>query len=207
MPPCNLDALLGDQRADAADACTSPPTACARAAADLRPAVGGVDHGRASLLDFEQQVGHPMLQRLEAADRHAELLACLQIVERRRLGDVHRAERFGAQRQQAAADRLSSQHADARRAPSSASSASLTPSSINSARAAAVDQSDSRAASALAHRRARGKARCRLHRHRAHQWCELRRRRRPRTRLMHDCLVPAQLPAAAVALGARVDTC
>ncbi len=36
---------------------------------------GGIDHGRARLLDLEQQVGHAVLQRLEAADR-ARRTAC-----------------------------------------------------------------------------------------------------------------------------------
>ncbi len=65
---------------------------------------GGVDHRRAGLLDLQQQVGHAVLQRLEAADRHAELLAGAQVVERRILGHVHRADGFGAQRQHALAD-------------------------------------------------------------------------------------------------------
>jgi hypothetical protein len=99
-----LDALLGHPRADAADAELGR-----RQRALARRAVGvdggrRVDDGRAGLLDLEQQVGHAVLQRLEAADQQAELLARAQVLERGRLGGFHRAERFGAQRQHTAAD-------------------------------------------------------------------------------------------------------
>ncbi len=87
-----LDAFLGDERTDAADADLRRRQ---RALAHHTPRAersGGIDDRRARLLDLQQQVGHAVLQRLEAADRNAELLARAQIVEREVLRDIHRAE-------------------------------------------------------------------------------------------------------------------
>ena len=47
---------------------------------------------RAGLLELHEHVGHAVLQRLEFADRHAELLARLQVLERGRDQRVHRAD-------------------------------------------------------------------------------------------------------------------
>src|SRR2546427_1896262 len=43
-------------------------------------------------LHFQQQVGHAVLQGLEAADGHAELLARAQVLQRLVLGHVHGAQ-------------------------------------------------------------------------------------------------------------------
>ncbi len=99
-----LDAFFRHQRADPADAGLG-----GRQAALTRDAVGvqgrrGIDHRRTGLLDLEQQVGHAMLQRLEAADHDPELLARAQVVQRCFLGRFHRAEGFRAQGQHAAPD-------------------------------------------------------------------------------------------------------
>ena len=95
---------------------------------------GGVDHRGARLLDLEQQVGHAVLQRLEAADQRAELLAGAQVFERRVLRLVHRAERFGAERDDAGADRVSpASRSRCPWRPSSASAGSFTSCSVTSA--------------------------------------------------------------------------
>src|SRR5574337_461788 len=51
-------------------------------------------------------IGHAVLQRLEAADGHAELLAGAQVFQRIALRDLHGAQGLGAQRQQAPTDGL-----------------------------------------------------------------------------------------------------
>ena len=58
---------------------------------------GQIGHG-ARLLAMDHHVHGTMLQRLEAADRAAELLARLQVVEGGGIQRLHRAHRFGAQR-------------------------------------------------------------------------------------------------------------
>jgi len=78
-------------------------------AATLVDIVAAVTHGRqirrrARLLGVDQHLDHPVLQRLEAADRQTELLAHAQVVERVLLRDVHRAERFRRQREQPVAE-------------------------------------------------------------------------------------------------------
>ena len=47
-----------------------------------------------------------MLQHLEIADRHAELLALLQIVDGDLVHRAHRADRFGGERRDAGIDDL-----------------------------------------------------------------------------------------------------
>jgi hypothetical protein len=51
---------------------------------------------RARLLLRDEHVDHAVLQRLEGADRHAELLARLEVLERGVAGELHRADRLGA---------------------------------------------------------------------------------------------------------------
>ena len=74
---------------------------------DRAAALGGVGlaaHHRcieghaARLLDGDQHVHRTVLQRLEAADRDAELLAHLQVLDGDLVHPLHRADRFGAQR-------------------------------------------------------------------------------------------------------------
>ena len=45
-----------------------------------------------------------MLQHLEIADRHAELLALLEVVDRDLVHRAHRADRFGGERRDAGID-------------------------------------------------------------------------------------------------------
>src|SRR6267143_4376369 len=69
-------------------------------------ALGGIDRridSRASeaghgprLLIRDDHVYHAVLQRLEGADRHAELVAGLEVLERGVAGEFHRADGFGA---------------------------------------------------------------------------------------------------------------
>ena len=49
---------------------------------------------RFRLFVFDHHVDHPMLQRLERADRNAELLAGFEIVERRAVREPDRTNRF-----------------------------------------------------------------------------------------------------------------
>ena len=62
----------------------------------------GIDGGtsetrhRLGLLVLDHHVDHPVLQCLERADRYAELLARLQVIERRVVGGLDRADGFGA---------------------------------------------------------------------------------------------------------------
>ena len=63
----------------------------------------GIDDGGAGLLHFQQQVGHAVLQGLEAANRHTKLLARLQVFQRVLLGHIHGAQRFGTHGQNAPA--------------------------------------------------------------------------------------------------------
>ena len=101
----HLDAFFGHQRADAPDAELGGRQRALACHAVARVDGGcGVDDGRAGLFDLQQQVGHAVLQRLETADENAELLARAQVLQRGGLGGFHRAQRFGAQRQHAAAD-------------------------------------------------------------------------------------------------------
>ena len=71
-----------------------------------RALLGAVEigrHGRehrhaAGLLDGDEHVGGAVLQGLEAADRHAELLSGLEILDRALQRFIHRANRFRAHR-------------------------------------------------------------------------------------------------------------
>ena len=58
---------------------------------------GGQQGHRARLLEVDEHVGHAVLQRLEFADRRAELGARLQVFEGGGEDRFHHAERFGAQ--------------------------------------------------------------------------------------------------------------
>src|SRR5579859_7581164 len=62
-------------------------------------------HG-ARLLAFDHHVDHAVLQRLEETDGHAELLARLQVLERRVVRGLHRADRFGALERRGVIDRF-----------------------------------------------------------------------------------------------------
>ncbi|MNQ85399.1 hypothetical protein D3C85_1005610 [compost metagenome] len=98
-----LDAFLGHQRANAADGeLGGGQGAFAGDAVGVVQRGGGVDDGRARLFNFQQHIGHAVLQGLEAADGRAELAACAQVFQRGVAGAVHRAHGFGAQRQDAA---------------------------------------------------------------------------------------------------------
>ena len=74
-----------------------------------------------------------MLQHLELTDRPAELLARLEILQRRLVHRLHRADRLGAQR----GDRLVHHVLDRRqrvaRSPSTSSARTRTPDSVTSA--------------------------------------------------------------------------
>src|SRR3954469_2264244 len=67
----------------------------ARIGAGIGPARREAGHG-ARLLERDEHVDDAVLQRLEGADRHAELLARLEILERSVAGELHRAHRLGA---------------------------------------------------------------------------------------------------------------
>src|SRR5690606_20112808 len=75
-----LDALFGHHGADARDGVLGGgECAFAGGAVGVVELGGRVDGRRAGLLDVEQEVGHAVLQGLEAADGNAELLARLQV--------------------------------------------------------------------------------------------------------------------------------
>src|SRR3954465_9001810 len=59
---------------------------------------GGEHRHAARLLQRHEHVGGTVLQRLETADRHAELLAGLEILDRGLERLIHDADRFGADR-------------------------------------------------------------------------------------------------------------
>ena len=58
---------------------------------------GGLDGQRSGLLGADHHLHHAVLQHLEAADRHAELLALLDVVQRGVTGALHRADGVGTQ--------------------------------------------------------------------------------------------------------------
>jgi hypothetical protein len=68
---------------------------------------GEVAH-RAAQLELHLDVGDAVAQRLEAGDRHAELLARVHVVDGDRHQPLHQAHAFGAQRGDADVDRGSS---------------------------------------------------------------------------------------------------
>jgi len=61
---------------------------------------------RFRLLVGDVHVDDAMLQRLEGADRHAELLARLQVLERGIAGELHRPDRLGADERGGEVDRF-----------------------------------------------------------------------------------------------------
>ena len=66
----------------------------------------GHQRHRTRFLRVGEAVDHAVLQHLELADRHAELLAGLDVVERRGVDRVHAAGGLGAQRHDGTVDRL-----------------------------------------------------------------------------------------------------
>ena len=60
---------------------------------------------RARELDFDEHLGHAVLQRLERADRHAELLALFGVLHRRFEHQAHQPEPFRAQRRRRVIER------------------------------------------------------------------------------------------------------
>ena len=58
---------------------------------------GGVDRHAARLLERDEHVHRAVLQDLEVADRAAELLSLLEVVERQRVHPLHDADGFGAE--------------------------------------------------------------------------------------------------------------
>ena len=72
---------------------------------------------RLRLLVADRHVDHAVLQRLERADRHAELLARLEILERRVVGALDGADRLGADQRRREVDDLLDQRQRAPSAP------------------------------------------------------------------------------------------
>ncbi|MNZ73097.1 hypothetical protein D3C78_914980 [compost metagenome] len=94
-----LDALVGDEARRAADdVLGGAQRAAALFAVRLVGHAGRQHRHRNGLVQLDTHVDHAVLQRLEAADRHAELLACLQVVEGQVAGCLHAADRFRALR-------------------------------------------------------------------------------------------------------------
>ena len=100
-----LHGLLADEARCLADQHLGPGhgvAACGRVGvAAVRG--GQVDH-RACLFELDQHVGHAVLQGLEAADRHAELLARAAVFDGRLEDALERAEGVGAERGDAVVD-------------------------------------------------------------------------------------------------------
>ena len=129
-----LDRLLGDGAAGAADLRPWPPTprACARAAPPTAPSPRRAAPSTATAR-MDEHVHRAVLQRLEAADRLAELLARLQILERRAFSASIAPT---ASAHSAAAPKSAARSSAAKRrlaAPSSASAPTCTSSSSISA--------------------------------------------------------------------------
>ena len=102
-----LDALLADEaHADWPSctlACDSARRRCARRLAELE---AGVVAHRAGQFELHLHVGDAVAQRLEAGDRHAELLARVHVVDGDRHQPVHQAHGLGAGRGDADVDRV-----------------------------------------------------------------------------------------------------
>ncbi|MNZ77399.1 hypothetical protein D3C78_959380 [compost metagenome] len=102
--PMQLDALIGDEARRAADdVFGSAQRAATLFAVRLVGDAGGQQCHRNGLVQLDAHVDHAMLQRLEAADRHAELLARLQVVQGQSARGFHAADRFRALRGDGAA--------------------------------------------------------------------------------------------------------
>ena len=95
MPPCICTPSLA--------ACTNASEQRALASADSSGTSSGAvvdrarrrEHGRARQLELDEEPRRAVLERLERADRHAELLALLQVVERELERAARRAEHLG----------------------------------------------------------------------------------------------------------------
>ena len=174
MPPCSwIDSWLTWRQASAIRILAADTTCAARCGS---ASVSTVAHARLGhrlrLLVADHHVDHAVLQRLERADRHAELLARLQVVERRVVGVADRAHGLGAdqrgrevddfldQRQRRALDadeRIGARRARCRSAMSAARSAVERPIAVHAtARARRVDEEE---ADAVAGRRSRPRVR------------------------------------------------
>src|ERR1700722_2191795 len=97
--PVQLHRLLSDEARRLADVGLGARDG---AAPGTGVAVAGIDRGddghRTDLLLGDVHVGHAVLQRLEDPDRHTELLAALEVGERRLVEGADDATRFCAQR-------------------------------------------------------------------------------------------------------------
>ena len=106
MPPCSCTAFLPTNLPASAIVARAGGDRVAARLCVLETHLhrGEVRH-RADLLDAHQHVGDPVLQRLELADRHAELLARLQILVGGLGQRFDDAQRFRAERRTGKLDR------------------------------------------------------------------------------------------------------
>ena len=107
MPPCNLHRLLADEPGRAADLRLGRRDrlgALARRPPRPRIIVARYIMLRACSSATTMSDG-AMLQRLERADRHAELLARLHVLDRHRERFAHRPDRLGGERGDRLVDR------------------------------------------------------------------------------------------------------
>ena len=99
MPPCSCTASWPTIRQERLTCTFTAESAAARSVAVL-----GLDHHRrigrhrAGLLQRYQHVDGAVLQHLEVADRRAELLACLEVLDGEPVQRIHDADGFGSQR-------------------------------------------------------------------------------------------------------------
>ncbi len=101
-PAMHLDAFLGHQLGRVADQVLGGADMhfpCVGCAVEMS---GEVDNRRPRLFDFDQHIGHAVLQRLEFPDGLAELFAGFQIVRGQFPDAFHQAQRLGANRQRGA---------------------------------------------------------------------------------------------------------
>ena len=106
MPPCRPNRLLADEPTGAADELLGRGHAAAPLSQVRRVDLdrGQQGHGP-RLLGMHDHVDHAVLQRLEPADRHAELLTGLEVFEGRCVECVHAADRFCTDCRDGAIDR------------------------------------------------------------------------------------------------------
>src|SRR5690606_8525345 len=92
------DALLGHVACGAVDdELGGGQLGAALGAVGVVSQAGGEDGHGGGAFQFADHVDHAVLQYLELADRHAELLAGLQVVQGQVAGNAHGAHRFTAQ--------------------------------------------------------------------------------------------------------------